>query len=131
MFQLLAQNEFPTPDAYPNGGGGVPFIVMLIYLAVIILIIASMWKVFAKAGQPGWASIVPIYNMIVMLQIADKPLWWIILYFVPIANIIIPILVSIAIAEKFGKGAGFGIGLALLPVIFYPILAFSDAQYSG
>ena len=131
MFQLLAQNEFLTPDAYPNGGGGVPFIVMLIYLAVIILIIASMWKVFAKAGQPGWASIVPIYNMIVMLQIADKPLWWIILYFVPIANIIIPILVSIAIAEKFGKGAGFGIGLALLPVIFYPILAFSDAQYSG
>ena len=131
MYQLLAQNEFPTPDACPSGGGGVPFIVMLIYLAVIILIIVSMWKVFVKAGQPGWASIVPIYNMIVMLQIADKPLWWIILYFVPIANIIIPILVSIAIAEKFGKGAGFGIGLAFLPVIFYPILAFSDAQYSG
>ena len=134
MIQLLAQNEFPMPtempEAYPSGGG-VPAIVMLVYLAIAILIIVGMWKVFTKAGQPGWASIIPIYNLIVMLQISDKPIWWIILYFVPIANIIIPILVSIAIAEKFGKGAGFGIGLAFLPFIFYPILGFGDAQYTG
>lgn len=120
---MLAQPEMPS-------AGGPPAIVMLIYLVVVIVVIASMWKVFAKAGQPGWAAIVPIYNLIVLLQIADKPLWWIILYFIPIANIIIPILVSIEISQKFGKGAGFGIGLAFLPVIFYPILAFSGAQYS-
>ena len=131
MYQLLAQNEFPAPDAYSSGGGGTPIIVLLIYLAVIALMIVSLWKVFTKAGQPGWACIVPIYNIIVMLQIADKPLWWIILFFIPIANIIIPIMVNIAIAEKFGKGTGFGIGLAFLGFIFFPILAFGEAQYSG
>ena len=130
MYQLLAQNEFPAPDAY-SSGGGTPLIVLLIYLAVIALMIVSLWRVFTKAGQPGWACIVPIYNIIVMLQIADKPLWWIILFFIPIANIIIPIMVNIAIAEKFGKGAGFGIGLSFLGFIFFPILAFGDAQYSG
>ena len=130
MYQLLAQNEFPAPDAYSSGGVN-PIIVLLIYLAVIALMIVSLWKVFTKAGQPGWACIVPIYNIIIMLQIADKPLWWIILFFIPIANIIIPIMVNIAIAEKFGKGAGFGIGLSFLGFIFFPILAFGDAQYSG
>ena len=117
-------------DDVNSVAGGIGCFMLLIYLAVLILVIAGIWKVFAKAGQPGWASIVPIYNIIVMLQIADKPLWWIILFFIPIANIIIPILVSIALAEKFGKGAGFGIGLAFLPFIFYPILGFGDAQYN-
>lgn len=112
-------------------GSGVPCIVMLLYLAVIALVIVGMWKAFAKAGQPGWASIIPIYNIIVMLQIAQKPLWWIILYFIPVANIIIPILVSIALAEKFGKGAGFGLGLAFLPFIFFPILGFGSDTYKG
>lgn len=124
MYHLLAQSEMPD-------GGGAPAIVGVIYLAVIILMIVSMWKVFTKAGQPGWASIIPIYNMIVMLQIANKPLWWIILFFIPIANIIIAIMMNIAIAEKFGKGAGFGIGLSFLGFIFMPILAFGDAQYSA
>ena len=124
MFHLtIAQSEMP-------GAGGPPAIVMLIYLVVLILVIASMWKVFAKAGQPGWAAIIPIYNLIILLQIADKPIWWIILYLIPIANIIIPILVSIEVAKKFGKGAGFGIGLAFLPFIFYPILGFGIAQYT-
>ena len=112
-------------------GGGTPTILLIIYLAVIALMLVAMWKVFTKAGQPGWACIVPIYNLIVMLQIADKPIWWIILFFIPIANIIFQIMMNIAIAEKFGKGAGFGIGLSFLGIIFFPILAFSDAQYSG
>jgi hypothetical protein len=120
-----------TSVQYDVSSGGPPAILMIIYLVVIVLMIVSVWKVFAKAGQPGWASIVPIYNIIVMLQITNKPLWWIILFFIPIANIIIPIMVNIAIAEKFGKGAGFGIGLSFLGFIFFPILAFSDAQYSG
>ena len=124
MYHVLAE-----ADPYSSGGAAGGGIIMVIYLAVIILMVVSLWKVFVKAGQPGWASIIPIYNIIVMLQITDKPLWWVILFFIPIANIIIPILVSIAIAERFGKGAGFGIGLAFLGFIFYPILAFSDAQY--
>lgn len=105
-------------------------IVPLVQLAVTIVVIAGIWKVFEKAGQPGWAAIVPFYNVYVMLQIANKPTWWLILFFIPIANIIVAILVSIGIAEKFGKSSGFGIGLALLGFIFYPMLGFGDAQYN-
>ena len=103
----------------------------IIWLAVMVLMLVSMWKVFTKAGKPGWASIVPIYNIIVMLEIAEKPLWWIVLFLIPIANLVAAILVSIAIAEHFGKGAGFGIGLAFLGIVFYPILAFGSAKYAA
>lgn len=66
-----------------------------------------------------------------MLKIAGKPIWWIVLMFIPLANFIVAVLVGIAIAEKFGKGAGFGLGLTFLGIIFFPILAFGDAEYSG
>lgn len=104
---------------------------LIIALAIAGLIVASLWKVFSKAGKPGWACLVPIYNIIVLLDIAGKPAWWIILFFIPLANAIAGILVGLAVAQRFGKGGGFGIGLALLPFIFYPILAFSDAEYQG
>ena len=103
----------------------------LIWLAAVVLTIVGMWTVFTKAGQPGWASIVPIYNVVVMLEIVGKPTWWVILFFVPIANIVVAILVAIGVANAFGKDSGFGIGLAFLPFVFYPILAFGDAQYGG
>jgi len=105
-------------------------ILPLVQLAFSIAIIAGFWKVFTKAGQPGWAAIVPFYNVYVMLQIANKPAWWLILMFIPVANLIVAVLVSIAIAEKFGKSTGYGIGLALLGFIFYPMLGFGDAQYN-
>jgi hypothetical protein len=101
----------------------------IVYLAVVVLVIASVWKVFTKAGKPGWAAIVPIYNMIVILEIVGKPIWWILLFFIPLVNLVIAILVYIALAEKFGKSAGFGVGLALLGVIFFPILGFGEAKY--
>lgn len=108
--------------------GGTTLIIML---GIALLVIAGIWKVFTKAGQPGWAAIVPIYNLVVMLQIAGKPTWWVILMLIPLVNLIVAIIVSMAIAEKFGKGAGFGLGLAFLGVIFYPILGFGDATYRG
>lgn len=101
----------------------------IIYLAVIVIVIAGIWKAFEKAGKPGWAAIVPIYNVIVMLEIAKKPLWWIVLMLIPIVNIVIAIILNIEIAQKFGKGAGFGLGLSFLGFIFWPILGFGDAQY--
>ncbi|WP_425485713.1 DUF5684 domain-containing protein [Brevifollis gellanilyticus] len=104
---------------------------MVIGLAFIVILIAALWKVFTKAGEPGWACLVPFYNIIVLLKISGKPLWWIILFIIPFVNFIIAILVSIGLAKSFGKGAGFGIGLALLGFIFYPILAFGDARYQG
>jgi len=105
-------------------------IVPLVQLAFAIVAIAGIWKVFEKAGQPGWAAIVPFYNVYVMLQIAGKPTWWLILFFIPLVNLIAAVMVSISIAEKFGKSSGYGIGLALLGFIFYPMLGFGDAQYN-
>jgi hypothetical protein len=102
----------------------------LIYLVVVVAVIAGMWKVFVKAGKPGWACIVPIYNIIVLLEIAGRPIWWIVLLFIPIANLIVLILVALDVAKAFGKGTGFGLGLAFLGFIFYPILGFSDATYT-
>jgi hypothetical protein len=90
-----------------------------------------MWKTFEKAGKPGWASIIPIYNGIVMLQIAGRPVWWFFLYLIPLVNIIIAFIVMIDFAESFGKGVGFALGLIFLPIIFFPILAWGDAQYQG
>ena len=104
---------------------------LLVMLACAVIMIASMWKVFTKAGQPGWAAIVPIYNMIVLLQIVGKPLWWILLMLIPLVNFVIVILVYIDLARSFGKGTGFGIGLVFLSFIFFPILGFGDARYIG
>jgi hypothetical protein len=90
-----------------------------------------MWKVFEKAGQPGWASIIPIYNCYILLKIASKPGWWLILMFIPLVNLVIAFITYLGIAENFGKSTGFAVGLFFLPFIFFPILAFGDAQYSG
>lgn len=103
----------------------------LLVLALSIFIIAGVWKAFVKAGQPGWACIIPIYNIIVQLQMARKPVWWIILFLIPIVSLVVVIIMYIEIAKNFGKGVGFGIGLLLLGPIFWPILGFGDAQYIG
>ncbi len=101
----------------------------LFYIAVWVFFIVTMWKIFSKAGKPGWAAIVPIYNTVVMLQIAGKPIWWILLFFIPFINIVISIIVVYNLAKTFGKGGGFTLGLILLPFIFYPILAFGKSTY--
>ncbi len=101
------------------------------YTLFILLMVVSMWKVFTKAGEPGWAAIIPIYNIVVWCKIVGRPIWWVLLVFIPCVNIIIIFILAIDLAKSFGKGAGFGIGLALLGFIFFPILAFSSAQYVG
>jgi hypothetical protein len=109
--------------------GGIGFV---FWLAVIVVIIAGMWKVFEKAGQPGWAAVVPFYNVYVLtIHIAKKEILWFVLWFVPFVNIVAAIIVSIEVAKKFGKSELFGVGLALLGFIFYPMLGFGDAQYQG
>ncbi len=115
------------------GGMAVLFtgVFMIVMLAIGVLIIASVWKVFTKAGQPGWAAIVPIYNGIVMLQIVGRPLWWILLMMIPFVNIVIGIMVAIDLAKSFGQSAGFGIGLIFLGFIFFPMLGFGSARYLG
>ncbi len=115
-----------------NQGGGTSVVGWIIYLAIIALIIAGMWKSFEKAGKPGWAAIIPIYNVIVLLQIVGKPLWWVVLFLIPIVNIIAYIIVSMDFAECFGKSKGWGFGLlVILPFVGYPILGFTDVQFKG
>jgi len=103
----------------------------LIELAVLVLLIVSFWKIFQKAGKPGWASIIPIYNIIVQLEIVGKPWWWIFLLFIPVVNIVIGIIIVHNLSKSFGQGVGFTLGLLFLGVIFYPILAFGDYKYVG
>ena len=100
--------------------GGVFSLVMLVFGLVMI---AALWKLFTKAGEPGWAAIVPIYNMIVLLKISSMPWWWVLL--MCIAQFIIPF----KLAANFGKGTGFAVGLLFLPFIFVPMLAFGSASY--
>ncbi|AFD05808.1 DUF5684 domain-containing protein [Solitalea canadensis] len=103
----------------------------IVYIAFIALIIVSMWKVFVKAGKPGWAAIIPIYNLIVLLEIVGRPLWWIVGLIIPFVNFIVLVILSLDLAKSFGKSTAFGIGLLFLGFIFYPILAFGDAVYQG
>ena len=102
---------------------------MVIFLLLIILMIASTWRIYDKAGKPGWASIIPIYNLIILLEIVDKPEWWVILYFIPGVNIVISIIVIHNLSKKFGEGVGFTLGLIFLSFIFYPLLAFGKYSY--
>jgi hypothetical protein len=123
--RLLAQVEYNTQGEPPSP------VAMIFGLLIALLIIVAMWKVFTKAGQPGWASIIPIYNLYVWCKIVGRPWWWILLMLIPFVNFIIAIILSIDLAKSFGKGVGFGLGLALLGFIFWPILGFGSAQYQG
>jgi hypothetical protein len=106
-------------------------VALVIQLVILIVVIAGVWKVYEKAGEPGWACIVPIYNAIVFLRIVGRPWWWIFLLLVPLLNLVIAIMCTIDLARYFGKGGGFAVGLILLGFIFYPILGFGDAEYEG
>ncbi len=106
-----------------SGIGGI------LYLAIVVLMIVSLWKIYSKAGKPGWAAIVPIYNIIVLLEIVGRPIWWIILFFIPFVNFVVAILLAIDLAKAFGRGIGTAIGIILLPIIFYPVLGFGEATY--
>jgi hypothetical protein len=108
-----------------------PIIFALFALGISIFTLAGMWKVFVKAGKPGWACIVPIYNMIVLVEIAQKPAWWVVMFFIPIANIIFLIMTYDALVKNFGKESGFTVGIVLLPYVFWPILGFGDSVYMG
>ena len=103
----------------------------LFELALIVLVIIGMWKLFTKAGEPGWASIIPIYNIYIICKIVGKPGWWVLLMCIPFIGVIFWILVAIELAKVFGQGAGFGVGIAFLSFIFIPLLGFGDAQYRG
>jgi uncharacterized protein DUF5684 len=113
---------------YPSGPGPVEG---LVYVAIFALLVASVWKTFVKAGLPGWGVLVPFYNVYLLVKLAGRPGWWLILLFIPLANVVVDVVLCTDIARRFGKGTGFAVGLFFLPFVFFPILAFGDARYSG
>jgi Family of unknown function (DUF5684) len=124
-YLFLAQE---TSFEYSSSGQVSP-VVWVIDVVLSVLMIAAMWKVFTKAGEPGWAAIIPIVNLYFLCKVAGRPGWWLLLLLIcfPIFYIII----CIDVAKRFGKGGGFAVGLIFLPFIFFPILGFGSAQYQG
>jgi ABC-type sulfate transport system permease subunit len=129
---MLTDDLALVPLQNGGGGGGIAGVVFLLLFLVLFLVpAAGMWKTFTKAGKPGWGAFIPILNVLYLLGIADKETWWVVLFVIPGINVLIGIVVTIDVAKNFDKGAGYGLGLAFLPFIFWPLLGFGDANYVG
>jgi hypothetical protein len=134
-FGLLAQLRQDLPDVERPAADMLAFLYR--YIAIILLlnlcVFAGWWGVLVKAGEPGWASLVPIYNLVVLFRIAGMPAWYVAVMFIPflgaIASVVLLIMVDIELSNRFNMGGGFTVGLILLPFIFYPILGFGSAEY--
>jgi hypothetical protein len=112
----------------PNEGYTVTM-AAIFCLLLLIFVIVGFWKTFTKAGKPGWGAIIPIYNLVLLLEIAGRPVWWILLLLIPFVGFVVGVIIGIDIAKNFGKSVLFGLGLAFLGFIFFPILGYSNAQY--
>ncbi|HMO62378.1 MAG TPA: DUF5684 domain-containing protein [Ferruginibacter sp.] len=104
---------------------------LTIGLCLAVIIIASLWKIFTKAGQEGWKAVIPIYNAYILLKIVGKPGWWLLLFIIPIVNYVFIIWTYNMLSKSFGKDEGFTVGLVLLGIVFFPILGFGSAVYQG
>ncbi len=103
----------------------------LIGLVVALIMVASMWKIFTKAGEVGWMSLIPILNLLILLKITGKPVIWILFLCIPLVNMVFAFLLAVELAKVFGQGTGFALGMLFLPFIFYPMLGFGSAAYLG
>jgi len=102
---------------------------LVIFAIIIVCYLIPMWKIYERAGQPGWAVLVPIYNMLIWLRIIGKPWWWVLLMMIPYVNIIWVIWATNLLVKRFGKSEGFTVGMIFLPFIFWPILGYGDSKY--
>lgn len=107
------------------------FLLVPVYLAVVAFYVIALWKIYKKANKPGWNCLIPFYNFYVLLEIVGKPGLWLMLMFIPLVNIVIAIIITIKLAKVFGKNGWFAAGLIFLPLIFYPLLGFGNAEYSN
>jgi len=128
---LLMQSDSGNNAAGNAAAAGIMGAMGLVWLALLVLMIAALWRIFVKAGEPGWAAIIPVYNLVVMLKIVGRPVWWVVLFLIPFVNLIMGFIVAFDLAKVFGKGAGFALGMIFLFPIFYPILGFGSAKYQG
>lgn len=114
-----------------SGNGIDTAIVTVLYVVLIAILIASMWRVYTKAGKPGWAAVIPFYNFIVELEIIGRPVWWLVLMFIPFVNVVVAVIIANDLSKSFGRGFGTTALLVILPFIGYPILAWGSATYIG
>ncbi|WP_175956865.1 DUF5684 domain-containing protein [Schaalia sp. Marseille-Q2122] len=121
--------ETQDPNALLALYTSVPFLAGS--LIATVLSIVGMWKLFEKAGEPGWAAIIPFYNAYILVKIALGNGWLFLLALIPVVNFFFVIWLMIKLAAAFGKGVGFAIGLIFLGPIFMILLGFSDAKYQG
>ena len=147
LVRLFAPGSVSMPAAvgeavrYGDGSGvlspevaGLVLVVLglvLILLSVVALVLASKWRIFQKAKQPGWAALVPVYGSVKVLEITSRPLWWVVLLFIPVVNMVVGITLLYRLSLNFGKSGWFTLGLVCLPFIFFPILAFGGAEYKN
>lgn len=134
MLGVLSSMTYSTDydAAYGVIGAGITAVYLLVMLAVAVFGVVCTWKLFTKAGEPGWKCIIPYYNLYVFFKIVYGDRWYRLFFlFIPFANIYFFIKFYLDLAKAFGKGAGYGIGLIFLNVIFLPMLAFGDAKYVG
>lgn len=115
---------------YQTTGAGVGAI-LLWFVVIYAVLVIPYWVIFTKAGQPGWAALVPIYNYYIVLKMVGRPGWWLLLFLVPIVNFVILIIVYNDLSKSFGHGVGFTLGLIFLSLIFLYILAFGSSTYRG
>ena len=126
--------DFDIPGNLDILGGitaGVFFLYILFVLAVAVFSIVIMWRIFEKAGEHGWAAIIPFYQNYVLFKITWGQGWLFLLLFLPIVNIVTCIFTMIKLAKAFDKSGAFAVGLIFLNIIFLAILAFGKALYSG
>jgi hypothetical protein len=120
-----------TGTTVSSSGSAALIVVLGILLAFVVLQVAALWRIFTKAGEPGWTSLIPVYNAYVLLKIAGRPGWWLLLYFVPFVNVVIAIIAVHELSKSFGHGGEFTLGLLFLPLLFYPLLGFGSDRYLG
>jgi hypothetical protein len=105
--------------------------IWLLSMAIATFFMVCMWKIFVKAGKPGWAALIQFYNTLNILEFLGRPWWWLLLMLIPLANLVISIIIVFDYAKSFGKSTGFGFGLLFLTIIFIPIMAFDSSKYIG
>jgi len=123
----------PTVTTTAAAGFGIAMLLyVLFWLAVAVVTIVAMWKIFVKAGQPGWAAIIPIYNMYILLKIIGRPAWWLLLFFIPLVNIVVSVIIALDLGKAFGKDPVYSIILLwFFSIIGYLMLGFGKDKYVG
>lgn len=112
-------------------GSTSSLISLVIALVIALFYLVATWRIFTKAGKPGWAVIIPIYSTIVLLGIIGRPWWWLLLLLIPFVGLVVGIIIINDLSKSFGHGLGYTLGLLFLSLIFIPVLGYGGSRYVG